>query len=848
MATDIPQYRSDAVINLPEPAAKKASDYLNAYQGWSYAAINTIANMFAAVPLKLYKNITKKGGDTDVEEVKEHAALSSLYYVNDFMTIDLMKRMYVAYMCLLGEAAWAFIRKGKLIEQIWPLRPDWVSVIPSKDKFIDHYEYKPGGSDFKSVRIETEDLLFFKDFSPTNPYRGYGSVRAGAMPMDIDQFSSEWNRNFFFNSALPYLFLMTDKNVDQTTATRLLEGFYQKFGGTANAHKVALLTGGEWNIQEIGGKMHEMDFLETKKYVRDEILAIFGVSKANIGVVEDVNRANQEATDTRLMKSVVKPMLTTFVQYLTEFYLPNFDTTGALFFDFEDPVPEDVDMKLRIYESGLKYGWLTPNEVRDEEGYEPLEGGDTVYLPFGMKPTIGEVPEEDESPDTPQLDENDNPVPVADEEQQRFVRMVGKTPKKKLDLTVGPPPKRPMEILKDGIKQNIKHDLVKLVGALMKDKEYEEVQTEEEKQVLKEAKWKQLIARTDVWEDALRIQLIHLAEEQHRQILDELSKYSQPKSLKLAHQKMSGRDFAFSGRAENQRWYKDIEPYLERIIKAQGDQVLYDYGLMRNFDMEAQQVVSYLENLGYTFVKEVNSTTRSDVISTLSEGLRKGEGINELRDRVAAVYTDFMETRAALIARTEVLRAANFSANEAYRQSGIVVSKEWLTAADERTCPYCAEMDGKTIGVEEVYFDKGDTFETAGGKMDIKVSSVKYPPLHPRCRCTIVPVTRSMRRGQEHQHTSEQVNEVYKTVTKRLYEKEIARLEEKKVEVEKSITELEEKKGETKRDTKKEAEKIRMQAVWEAEEEKKKVLSEIQELRDNLREALYEQRGTEEAS
>jgi HK97 family phage portal protein len=847
MATEIPQYRSDSVINLPEPPAKKASDYLNAYQGWSYSAINTIANMFAAVPLKLYKTVTKKGGDTDIEEVKEHAALSSLYYVNDFMTMDLMKRMYVAYMCLLGEAAWAFIRKGKLIEQIWPLRPDWISVIPSKDRFIDHYEYKPGGSDFKSVRIEVQDLLFFKDFSPTNPYRGYGAVRAGAMPMDIDQFSSEWNRNFFFNSALPYLFLMTDKNVDQATATRLLEGFYQKFGGTANAHKVALLTGGEWNIQEIGGKMHEMDFLETKKYIRDEILATFGVSKANIGVVEDVNRANQEATDARLMKSVVKPMLTTFVQYLTEFYLPNFDTSGALFFDFEDPVPEDVDMKLRIYESGLKYGWLTPNEVRDEEGYEPLEGGDTIYLPFGMKPAIGEVPEEEPSqPQEPRLDEEGNPIPEVP--QQRFAKMQGKTPVKKLKLSVGAPPKKPLEVIKDGIKQTIKHDLVKLVGALMKDKEYEEVQTEEEKQVLKEAKWKQLVARTDVWEDALRIQLIHLAEEQHRLILDELSKYSQPKSLKLAHQKMTGQDFVYSSRSENQRWYKDIEPYLERIVKAQGDQVLYDYGLMRNFNMEAQEVVSYLENLGYSFIKEVNSTTRSDVIATLSEGLRKGEGINELRDRVAAVYTDFMEVRAAMISRTEVLRAANFSANEAYRQSGIVVSKEWLTAADERTCPYCAEMDGKVVGVEEVFFDKGDTFETSGGKMDIKVSSVQYPPLHPRCRCTIVPVTRSMRRGQEAAHTHEEVNNVYKAVTQKLYEKEIKNLEEKQKEAEEKLKELDAAHDAKKKDLKKESKEMHEKAVAEAQSEKEAILSEIQELRDNLRNALYEQRGTEEAS
>ena len=51
----------------------------------------------------------------------------------------------------------------------------------------------------------------------------------------------------------------------------------------------------------------EMDFLETRKFNRDQILAMFGVSKSILGLIEDANRANMEAADYNHAKRVIKP-------------------------------------------------------------------------------------------------------------------------------------------------------------------------------------------------------------------------------------------------------------------------------------------------------------------------------------------------------------------------------------------------------------------------------------------------------------------------------------------------------------------------------------------------------------
>lgn len=70
------------------------------------------------------------------------------------------------------------------------------------------------------------------------------------------------------------------------------------------------------------------------------------------------------------------------------------------------------------------------------------------------------------------------------------------------------------------------------------------------------------------------------------------------------------------------------------------------------------------------------------------------------------------------LARTLINRMGNEAARRLYRQnSDFVLEYEWLTANDERVCSSCAEMDGRIF----------------------TIGAATHPPLHFRCRCTIIP-------------------------------------------------------------------------------------------------------------
>ena len=100
--------------------------------------------------------------------------------------------------------------------------------------------------------------------------------------------------------------------------------------------------------------------------------------------------------------------------------------------------------------------------------------------------------------------------------------------------------------------------------------------------------------------------------------------------------------------------------------------------------------------------------------------------------------------RAEMLAQTGAIWAYGEGAVQRYAAEGIAVM-EWLTADDDLRCPFCADMNGKRIETGDKFFQSGDVFSIEGaGALKIpggvRGFDVKHPPLHPNCRCTIIPV------------------------------------------------------------------------------------------------------------
>ncbi len=97
--------------------------------------------------------------------------------------------------------------------------------------------------------------------------------------------------------------------------------------------------------------------------------------------------------------------------------------------------------------------------------------------------------------------------------------------------------------------------------------------------------------------------------------------------------------------------------------------------------------------------------------------------------------------RADMLAKTGAIWSMNEGAQQRYRAAG-VKAEEWLTTKDDARCPYCKGMDGVVVRTGDPFWPAGSEY----GNPEIVDRSLKlpyevqHPPLHPRCRCSLIPV------------------------------------------------------------------------------------------------------------
>jgi len=111
--------------------------------------------------------------------------------------------------------------------------------------------------------------------------------------------------------------------------------------------------------------------------------------------------------------------------------------------------------------------------------------------------------------------------------------------------------------------------------------------------------------------------------------------------------------------------------------------------------------------------------------TTFQKGIIQGWNPNRIgREMAKAVESKFDSSQTGnfvRVARTEFIHIANQASYESYKELGVADEFRWLATLEKNTCSDCAELDGTKVDMENA------------------VPGFSLPPLHPNCRCTIVP-------------------------------------------------------------------------------------------------------------
>lgn len=206
-------------------------------------------------------------------------------------------------------------------------------------------------------------------------------------------------------------------------------------------------------------------------------------------------------------------------------------------------------------------------------------------------------------------------------------------------------------------------------------------------------------------------------------------------------------DAAFAGSAEDivssvfneAKWAEEIAENARPFVRG-----LLDIGLVEAMEkVKPDAMVNTSSATVLNAMDERMGQIRS-AATTIERELRDGisESINlgESRSRTIKRVRDNFDTRAKAdrVVRTETIWAHNEGTVIAWEQSGVVGAVKWNTVPDDRRCPYCASMHGKTKTLGGTWFEKGTSLTVtgdAGTDITLKFGyePIKHPPLHPNC-------------------------------------------------------------------------------------------------------------------
>ena len=351
---------------------------------WVYVAVNRIAEAAALTPLKVYRLI----GEEKLE-VTRHPLEILLDAPNPYLSRFELFEQTIGMLELTGNAYWFLAGDGGAPTEIWPLRPDRVSIVPDPANYVRGYVYEIDG---QRIPLEAVEVVHFKRWHPADDYYGLSALEAAKIAVTGDRAMAEWNRNTFGrDNGVPAGIVNIKEYVSDADFERIKREWRSSYGGTQR--RTAFLRGGSIEWRDIGLSHTELDFLQGRKAHRDEILNIFGIP---VGLVSDnATEANAKVAERSFIERTLWPKLVRVSQKITQELLPFW--AGDHVAEFDDIRPTDAQARLDDLKAA--YPVLSINEIRERYYHLPPIAWGEMAVGMGEEKLTTKTPRNEEQED-----------------------------------------------------------------------------------------------------------------------------------------------------------------------------------------------------------------------------------------------------------------------------------------------------------------------------------------------------------------------------------------------------------------------------------------------------------------
>jgi HK97 family phage portal protein len=331
------------------------------YVGAVRDAIEVHSFYFTKAKFRIYKNSAQK-----TNELTDHVFNSFFERPNSKNTWWEYAYKIPAHWGLWG-IAYIHIKRNILSKEPFAYQlipPPLIEKERNLDGSLKNYLYVDGQN---KRPIPIEDLIVIKYPNPYSDEEGFAIISSVADQTAVNYLQMQYMKKFFENGGFMGLIFSTTQEMRPANFQKVLAMLEEKFMGSENAYKKVGLFDSGLQPVKAAYSIKDMDLTESRKLTKEDIFQAWKVADIMVGR-GNMDRAGNEAAIYQFTSGIIDPLLN-YVDSCLTLFLKKEWKDDSLKIIHDSLAPKDQESSLKYYESGLKNGWLTINEVRKEENW-----------------------------------------------------------------------------------------------------------------------------------------------------------------------------------------------------------------------------------------------------------------------------------------------------------------------------------------------------------------------------------------------------------------------------------------------------------------------------------------------
>lgn len=329
----------------------------------------------------------RKDGGRDRLGVKDHPVAALLRRPNSWQTWFEFCNTMMLGLLLKGNAYAVILRNWRgEPTMLVPINPDRVAFWAAPDGSLFCWVTRAGLHEMAVLRdmpmlIPYEDMFHLKDLSPNGLVgvsRIYLAREAIALGISQEQLAARWAGN----GAQPIGVLQTDAKLTPGAAERLKKNWEDFHSGIKNTGKTAVLEQGlKWSQLSLSSQ--DMEFIQSRNFQLQEVARVWRVPLHMVGELSRSTNNNISQQSQDYVNLTITSHTTRIEQrFASTFDLDEDDLEVEL--DKTKLLQADIVARMGVWQKAKVSGILTTNEIRTNEGYNPVPGGDQILEPANL--------------------------------------------------------------------------------------------------------------------------------------------------------------------------------------------------------------------------------------------------------------------------------------------------------------------------------------------------------------------------------------------------------------------------------------------------------------------------------